>query len=545
MRPRLLRLAAAVSLVLPASATAQRDRVLPPLPDSTGWGVHVLTAARDSQGAVWVGTYGRGIWRLPPGDSSWQRIASDTSGTSISWDFVHAIAFGPRGQVWYGTVGNGWGMSTDGGRTWRNWTFKQLGPEWQYVATDGIVTRGDTTIVATADGLQITTDDGAHWLAVGDSTGPAAKGPADSALALLASEYVVGARNDAPGVRLETLRGTALLVRAQRGWAVSAVQGGSASHGRRPRAGRDLVIGGRPYLSLPCGLFPNVRRGDLGYVTTDPCYGEAKAAGRPTPPAAPRTTWFRRPIDSTDNHRIDQTYRYGSTMGGNFQQHQGVEFNNPDGTRVHAIGAGEVVYAGRAEAGALTVAVRHDTTVTDSAGRRLGVYSVYYHNSALEVKAGDRVRAGQLVARVGHTGRATNDHLHLEVHTAPADTVRARVGAIVDSLNRFPAYTTNPELWIRPLPGTGIVAGQVWGADGSPVPQARIYGLVKPLPAETPYSFAETYGDKAHPHPLYREHFAVGDVPPGTYVLGTEIGGRKVFRRVEVQADKVTWVEFR
>src|SRR4051812_27188571 len=38
---------------------------IPPLPDSTGWGVHVLAVARDAQGSIWVGTYGQGIYRLP------------------------------------------------------------------------------------------------------------------------------------------------------------------------------------------------------------------------------------------------------------------------------------------------------------------------------------------------------------------------------------------------------------------------------------------------------------------------------------------------
>jgi murein DD-endopeptidase MepM/ murein hydrolase activator NlpD len=237
---------------------------------------------------------------------------------------------------------------------------------------------------------------------------------------------------------------------------------------------------------------------------------------------------------------IDQTYRYGSTMGGFFQQHQGVEFNAGEGTPIHAIGDGVVAFAGPAEAGANTVAIRHDRSL------RVGdttyvIYSTYYHATQLLTEAGRRVRAGDVIARVGNTGRATNDHLHLEVHALPVDSL----ALVVDPAVRYPPHSTNPELWIAPLPGTGIVAGRVLDATGGPVRQARIYGLVKPEPQETPFSFIETYGTRTRGTPAYGEHFAIGDVPPGTYELRVAIEGRNVSRWITVAAGRVTWVELR
>ncbi|HEU5171794.1 MAG TPA: peptidoglycan DD-metalloendopeptidase family protein [Gemmatimonadales bacterium] len=514
-------LSLAAPAIMPVRAQAPPSPGLPPLPDRSGWGVHVLTAARDPGGTIWLGTYGEGILRLPPGAPAWEQIRRDSAPGALSWDFVHALAFGPRGQVWYGTLGNGWGLSLDGGRTWRNWSVAELGPEWQYVVPHGIATRGDTTIVATADGLLVTADDGAHWAALIDSTGPPSRGPADTAIRILASEYVRRFAVDSRGWLASTVRGSQRLRRTAAGWQSQPV--GAAPY-TSPNA---LVVGRVVYRGTPCGFRPA--------TDTLPCLRRAPAAA--AAPREPRTTWFRRPIDPADNAYIDQTYRYGSTMGGNFQQHQGIEFNNADGTAVLAIGPGTVVYAGRAEQGALTVAIRHDSTLA-VAGKRRAVFSAYYHNAALNVKVGKRVAAGERIARVGNTGRVTNDHLHLEVHVAPTDSGRA----VVDSLERFPPYTTNPELWIQPLPGTGIVAGRVVDAADRPVPMARVYGLAKSEPRETPYSFAETYGDRAHPHPLYDENFAVSDVPPGTYVVGVDIGGKRVYRRVTVEAGKLTWV---
>jgi murein DD-endopeptidase MepM/ murein hydrolase activator NlpD len=44
-----------------------------------------------------------------------------------------------------------------------------------------------------------------------------------------------------------------------------------------------------------------------------------------------------------------------------------------------------------------------------------GISTIYGHASSLKVKEGDSVKAGEPVALVGHTGRATGPHLHFEV----------------------------------------------------------------------------------------------------------------------------------
>ncbi len=598
------------------------------LPD-TAFGTHVLVVARSPRDQnLWAGTYGRGIF-VTRSDSTqlWRRITPVRGdSTSLSWGFVNSIAFGKDSTVWYGTVGNGWGRSTDGGRTWKNWTYDQLGPEWQYVAADGIRASGDTVYIATADGLRASTDGGRTFLCIqatsriaGGSTANKPDG-CNEKIYTLPTEYLLSIalgpegevwighlfgvsvsedggrtwRNLGPsdGVPRARVRAITVADTIGRVWFATERDVYRRTKPDTAFARVDLKLPGWP--SLPGGpraLIPSVGTPwpiiatSFGLASADldgsyhlyylPAAEQYRPAGDiwdmawwgpPSWPIAatsigiarilageqlkglapglmetigprdPAHPFFGRPIrDDEGNPHIDATYRYGSTMGGNFQQHQGVEFNNPAGTPVHAIGAGTVAFAGPAEAGALTVAILHDRKVN---GQNL--YSVYYHNSSIAVRDGQRVAEGDAIARVGNTGRATNDHLHLEVHVSPTtDSSR-----IVNPQERFPPHTTNPQLWIRPLPGTGIVAGRVRDAQGNAVPGARVYGLVLPYPEETPFSFAETYRDRARSSPGYDEDFAVGDVPAGTYLLGTEIGGQRIWRRVRVQADRVTFVEF-
>ncbi|MBM7166974.1 transglycosylase family protein [Streptomyces sp. G44] len=98
--------------------------------------------------------------------------------------------------------------------------------------------------------------------------------------------------------------------------------------------------------------------------------------------------------------------------------HTGVDFAVPTGTSVRAVAAGQVVSAGWGGSYGYQVVLRH----TD------GKYSQYAHLSALSVRAGQKVGAGQRIARSGSTGNSTGPHLHFEVRTGPG------FGADIDPL---------------------------------------------------------------------------------------------------------------
>ena len=86
--------------------------------------------------------------------------------------------------------------------------------------------------------------------------------------------------------------------------------------------------------------------------------------------------------------------------------HEGIDLPAPTGTPVLAAADGEVVYAGDGIRG------YGNLVVLQHPGDLLTVYA---HNSALFVAQGQRVRAGDRIAAVGQTGRATGPHLHFEV----------------------------------------------------------------------------------------------------------------------------------
>ena len=95
-----------------------------------------------------------------------------------------------------------------------------------------------------------------------------------------------------------------------------------------------------------------------------------------------------------------------SPFGGRSESfHDGIDIANDSGTEVCAAADGQVVFAGWQPVYGRTILIEHGH----------GFATKYAHNSALLVEEGDRVKKGQVIARIGTSGRSTGPHLHFSI----------------------------------------------------------------------------------------------------------------------------------
>ena len=85
--------------------------------------------------------------------------------------------------------------------------------------------------------------------------------------------------------------------------------------------------------------------------------------------------------------------------------HAGVDIAAPAGSEIKAALAGKVTFSGTAVGYGNMVEIDHG----------IGMVTRYAHNASNLVTAGEQIKAGQVIAVVGRTGRATGTHLHFEV----------------------------------------------------------------------------------------------------------------------------------
>lgn len=233
--------------------------------------------------------------------------------------------------------------------------------------------------------------------------------------------------------------------------------------------------------------------------------------------------YFTRPIANADMKSLIPSQRYGvlQEAGVLNDAHLGLDIGLDAGTPVRAAASGEVMWASYGllyksenyidDPYGISVVIRHDFGLD---GERL--YTVYAHLREAKVEVGERVERGQVIALSGSTGLSTGPHLHFEVRLG-GNTIY---------------FTRNPELWIAPPEGWGVIVGRITTSRNALLMNHLVE--VRSLDSGklyTMYSYATEY--KLLPDDYYDENFVLSDLPAGRYEVAIPYYG--VWRRVEVE----------
>ena len=249
-----------------------------------------------------------------------------------------------------------------------------------------------------------------------------------------------------------------------------------------------------------------------------------------SPPISPHF-WFARPIPAEANDWVSSYYPYGSTAGRKYLIHHGVDIINPEGTPVRAAGPGTVLYAGDERErlfgpqpkfyGQLVV------LQMDREYHGQQVFTLYGHLSTISVQEEQRLEVGQKLGEVGATGIAMGPHLHFEVRVTDAYGYSA---------------TRNPELWLRPHPGRGLIAGQVLDEGGQALSEVRVI-LYPAGDAEQLRREGWTYaGQGVNGDDELLENTVWGDVPAGEWAVVAYLPGQRWRQKVMVRSGEISWV---
>lgn len=98
-------------------------------------------------------------------------------------------------------------------------------------------------------------------------------------------------------------------------------------------------------------------------------------------------------------YRVDPVYKTNKF-------HSGMDFTAPAGTDIYATGNGKVIFLERSSNG-------YGNHVVIDHG--FGYKTLYAHLSTMDIRPGQQVKRGDIIGKVGNTGKSVGPHLHYEV----------------------------------------------------------------------------------------------------------------------------------
>ncbi|MCI0520843.1 MAG: M23 family metallopeptidase, partial [Chloroflexi bacterium] len=154
------------------------------------------------------------------------------------------------------------------------------------------------------------------------------------------------------------------------------------------------------------------------------------------------------------------------------------------------------------------------------------LYTVYGHLGRVDVLVGQHVEAGDPLGIVGQTGKVTGPHLHFEV----------RIGR-----NNF-FVSRNPELWLAPPQGWGILAARLTDSFGELL-SGQVVTVISKTNAQV--WTVKTYGKGAAiSDTYYQENLTLGDLPEGDYVVWIPYEGGTYNLDIHISPGRVSYFKF-
>ncbi len=242
--------------------------------------------------------------------------------------------------------------------------------------------------------------------------------------------------------------------------------------------------------------------------------------------------YFIRPVASNNINAGLLYYPYGTRGSNNsLRVHHGIDISNPIGVEVIAAGDGVILWADEGHFDEKTgeaITTYGNTVVIEHSFGHNGnaLFTLYAHLSALLVEAGDTVAAGDVIGLIGDTGQVTGPHVHFEVRYAQ---------------NRY-RDTRNPDLWIAPYEGTGVVAGHIEVLN---LEYADVEVVLTQCDTDWFVSQTSTYAGPIYSDDNWNENFVMPNIPIGCYIAKARFGNLTWEGQVDVQEGTVNWVEMR
>ncbi len=250
--------------------------------------------------------------------------------------------------------------------------------------------------------------------------------------------------------------------------------------------------------------------------------------------------YFKSPISALSVDTAYSTYPYGGVFF-NDVAHTGIDIPGDIGTPILAAGGGKVVYAGQGvwrgidevfdDPYGKAVIIEHDFGYQGEP-----LFTLYAHLDEILVVKGQTVVTGEQIGLLGNTGKTTGPHLHFEVRLGENDFFSTR----------------NPDLWISPPVGSGVLVGQILTYAGYPLERQVVHiykaednPAVGPI-NDTTWIGASYQNLTINPDPYYYENFTLANLPAGNYYIhisNVDIG-RSYSEKIEIKPGQVAFFRF-